>query len=134
MTVFIKPPKETTIDYKNLSLDKLVQNSVPPLGAESYNPIFKKFGCCYYGICDGWKFNDNWKENTDEDKWQFVALCALTWEKFYKWLHDQEEYKKYKRYLLSESKEDLRFLKTLERLELLEKDSDQQMRFRIEGR
>lgn len=134
MIVFKEPPKEEKVDYENLNLNNLVQNSVPPLGAESYDSVFKKFGYCYYGIGDGWKFNDNWQENSNEDKWKFVALCSLTWEKFYRWLHEQEEYKNYKRYLLNESKEDSRFLKTLERLELLEKDTNSEMQFRIEGR
>lgn len=133
MTVFTYPPKEEKIDYENLNLDSLVLSSTPPLGAETYDTVFKKFGYCVYGVCEKWVFYDNWKENSDEDKWKFVALCSLTWEKFYKWLNDKEEYKNYKRHLLNESKEDLRFLQTLERLERLEYGT-QKWNFRIEGR
>ena len=116
MMVFNKPPIYERFDVKNPNLEELVENACPPFDMAYSGSIADNFGYFYFGIADGFTYSP--KENVDDEtKWKYVALCALYWMTFYEHLCDEFEYKEYKKHL-----KDHGFLKTLKRLEELEKN------------
>ena len=46
-----------------------------------------------------WKFNNNWKNFSEIEKWKYIALCAIYWNEFIKWLKDYNDYDIYLDYL-----------------------------------
>ena len=78
-------------------VDFIRYNIVPPLGAESYDKVFKIYGYSYYGICDGyeWFTKDNitdtaikngykpLEEATELELWKIIAICSRYWKVFY---------------------------------------------------
>lgn len=112
----IEPKKE---DIFIDDVDLLVQNSFPEY--EGQHPLFKKFGTRTGGIYDTWLYTENWKQLEEIDKWKYVALCALYWEKQYEYWYEQEQYKQYKIKLKEWSNKNPDFLKTLQELEEKEK-------------
>lgn len=116
MHCFNHPPmKPKDEDILIDDVDLLVQASYP--NHEGQHPLFKKFGTRTGGICDTWLYTTNWKQLDEIDKWKYVALCALYWEKQYKYWHEQEEYKQYKIQLKEWSVKNPAFLTTLYELE-----------------
>lgn len=65
------------LDNKGL-LDFVLEDFVPPLGAEHMFPIFRKYGCTIAGMCDGWHWDERSVRNAPEsDLWQMIALATL---------------------------------------------------------
>lgn len=69
----------------------------PPLGAEYIDPVFKKYGYTYAGICDGWMWftEENIgncrehgylpiEEAPEADLWKMMAISSRLWECKYK--------------------------------------------------
>lgn len=79
------------------TLDKLVQESHP--NNEKDHPIFEKFGMRTKDELRIWKFNNNWKNFSEIEKWKYIALCAIYWNEFIKWLKDYNDYDIYLDYL-----------------------------------
>ena len=101
--IFTNPPeapneKEIFID----DVDKLVEQVCP--FHEGQHPLFKKFGVRISGICDFWERTKNWKELSELEKWKYVALCSLYWEKMYQYWDDKKEYELYITKLKGEKK------------------------------
>ena len=95
----IKPEdKDIFID----DVDKLVLQVYPDY--EGQHPLFKKFGTRTGGICDTWLRTDNWKNLSELEKWKYVALCSLYWEKTYEYWLECKEYNEFLTYKKSENK------------------------------
>ena len=69
--------KSGKISFNNVN--ELVKECYP--NGEYQHPIFAKFGTRTGGICDTWLLNDTWRSLPDIDKWKYVALCSLYWNK-----------------------------------------------------
>lgn len=121
MTVFSSPPKPRDIDYIFIAdVDDLVRENYPD--HEGQHPLFKKFGIRSGGICDCWYFHDGWENFSELEKWKYIALCSLYWEKQYQnWL-DKRDYELYKLELIEWSKKKPEFLDTYNRLIKMEKE------------
>lgn len=120
MDYFSQPPiapKDEDIFIDDV--DFLVKKSYPY--HEGQHPLFKKFGVRTGGICDTWLYTKNWEQLEEVDKWKYVALCALYWEKQYMYWYEQEKYKQYKKQLKEWSNKNPAFLTTLHKLEQKEK-------------
>ena len=86
-------------------LNFLIKYCAPPLGAESMDPIFYKYGTTISGICDGWYWftKDNITERaennghrpieeaTEIEIWKMIAICCRYWESFYEECYDKHE-------------------------------------------
>ncbi len=83
----IKPKDE---DIFIDDVDKLVLQVYPD--HESQHPLFKKFGTRTGGFVDTWLRTDNWENLSELEKWKYVALCSLYWEKTYKYWLECKEY------------------------------------------
>ena len=116
MRVFSEPPIEKKVDLDNIELDKMVEETIPPLEGIN-NSIFEEFGYFYFGIGDGFKLKKDWKKMDELSKWRYVALCNTCWYYFYQYLTEQYEYKEYKKALKEWNKKNPAFLKTLKHLE-----------------
>lgn len=93
--VFSHPPTEPKDEDIFIDdVDLLVKKSYP--NDEGQHPLFKKFGIRTGGICETWLYTENWEQLEEVDKWKYVALCALYWEKQYEYWYEQKEYKQYK--------------------------------------
>lgn len=98
MQIFSKAPKhpdENEIFSK--TVDELVEESCPD--HEGQHPLFKKFGVRTGGIYDTWLYTKDWRDLPEIDKWKYVALCALYWEKQYAYQVDEEHFNKYLEHL-----------------------------------
>ena len=73
-------PKDEDIFIDDV--DKLVLQVYPDY--EGQHPLFKKFGTRLR--------TDNWKNLSELEKWKYVALCSLYWEKTYKYWLERKEY------------------------------------------
>ena len=125
MIIFKEPPKRIKrYNYNFGDLNQLVKDSYPGLGAEYCSDFMKKFGYTISGICDSWELNEGWEKYTNEEKWKYVALCALYWLEFYQYLNNEKEYEAYKNQLKEWSKKNPEFLITLKQLEDKEIDND----------
>ena len=89
------PPKEENIFIDDV--DKLVMQVYPE--HEGQHPLFKKFGTRTGGICDIWDRTSNWKNLSELEKWKYVALCSLYWEKMYAYWYEKKEYEEYLKYV-----------------------------------
>lgn len=89
------PPKEEDIFIDDV--DKLVIQVYP--NHEGQHALFKKFGARTGGICDTWYRTSDWKNLSELEKWKYVALCSLYWEKMYSYWYEKEEYEKYLKYI-----------------------------------
>ena len=84
----IKPEdKDIFID----DVDQLVLQVFPD--HEGQHPLFEKFGTRTGGFCDTWERTKDWKNLTETEKWKYVALCSLYWERQYQYWLDCKEYK-----------------------------------------
>lgn len=97
MRYFNKPPvrpndKDIFID----DVDALVLQMYPE--HEGQHPLFQKFGTRTGGICDYWLRTNDWKNLTETEKWKYVALCALYWERQYKYWNECKEYEEFLKY------------------------------------
>lgn len=110
-------PKDEDIFIDDVNL--LVKTSSPSY--EGQHPLFKKFGTRTGGIYDTWLYTENWEQLDEVEKWKYVALCALYWEKQYEYRYEQEGYKQYKSQLKEWSIKNPAFLDTLQKLEEEEK-------------
>ena len=119
MIIFSKPPerpKEEDIFIDDV--DMLVKTIYPSY--EGQHKLFEKFGLRTGGVCDIWMYTDDWEDLPEIDKWKYVALCSLYWQKQYEYWYGQKEYEEYKQYLQEQSKHNPQFLKKLRYLEYLE--------------
>ena len=85
-----KPPKDEDIFIDDVNV--LVKKSYPD--HEGQHPLFKKFGTRTGGFFDTWIYTKDWDQLSETEKWKYVALCALYWEKQYKYWLEKEEYNK----------------------------------------
>lgn len=116
MTCFTHPPvkpKDEDIFIDDVNL--LVQMSYPDY--EGQHPLFKKFGTRTGGINDTWLYTKDWEQLDEVDKWKYVALCALYWQKQYAYWCDKKDYQHYKELLKEWGKNNPAFLETLKQLE-----------------
>jgi hypothetical protein len=99
MQIFSKPPQRPNEDeIFNKTVDELVEESYPD--HEGQHPLFKKFGVRTGGICDTWLYTKDWQDLPEIDKWKYIALCALYWEKQYEYWYEKKEYQEYLNHLL----------------------------------
>ena len=80
MRVFNKVPKrpiEKEIFEKDINT--LVKENYPL--HEGQHPLFELFGTRTGGFCDTWLYTKDWQNLPEIDKWKYVALCALYWQK-----------------------------------------------------
>ena len=122
MKIFAEPPRPPKNEDIFKDVNSLVEKSFP--NCESDNPIFRKFGTRTGGMIDTWILNKNWKSFSNEDKWKYVAYCALYWQEQYKYWLEQEEYEQYLSYLLETGKEHPEFLNTYNLLKEKERNKD----------
>ena len=123
MNIFESPPKKKEINFNNLDLNEIIEQSTPPLGAEFLHPVFKQFGSTLTtSTYDKWVFNDTWKTLSKFIKWKFIALNSLYWLTSYQYSYDKLMYENYKRDLFQWSKINPEFLKTLNLLKEKEKE------------
>lgn len=87
-------PKDEDIFIDNV--DKLVLQVYPEY--EDQHPLFKKFGTRTGGVCDTWLRTNNWKDLSELEKWKYVALCSLYWEKTYEYWLECKEYNEFLTY------------------------------------
>lgn len=76
----------------NVSLIQLVLDEcVPPLGAEDYFPtLFGKYGYTFTGICDGWRWDkERLNEASSEELWQMLAISAMYWQSNYELWYEE---------------------------------------------
>lgn len=73
----------------NETLKELVKKyAIPPLDAENIFEVFGKYGHSFFGIADGFKW-DNLESLTELDAYKMIALCSMYWEaKYKKWFHE----------------------------------------------
>ena len=84
--------KRTKICGDESIFEFLDKYCVPPLGAESINDIFSKYGKTITGICDGYYWDkDKLKDITEVEFWKIIALSNIYWcNKHEKYLKDKE--------------------------------------------
>lgn len=84
--------KTTKICGDESAFEFLDKYCVPPLGAESINTMFSKYGKTIGGIGDDYFWNkDKLKDITEVEFWKMVALTNIYWCKKYKeWYIDQK--------------------------------------------
>lgn len=121
MRVFSEPPKPEDTDYIfTTDINDLVEECFP--NHEGQHPIFKKFGVRYAGICDSWYYTKDWKDLPELEKWKYVALCSLYWQKQYENWYEKSQYELYKHQLLEWAEIKPEFLETYNRLIEMEKE------------
>ena len=78
------------------SLQELVKKyAVPPLGGEEIFEVISKYGHSFFGICDGFKW-DNLDTLTELDAWKIIAFSSIYWKaKYEKWFRDEQEKNKH---------------------------------------
>lgn len=96
------PVKPNDEDIFIDDVDKLVLQVYPDY--EGQHPLFKKFGIRTGGICDTWLRTDDWKDLSETEKWKYVALCSLYWEKTYEYWFECKEYNEFLTYIKGENK------------------------------
>lgn len=98
MQIFSKAPRHPDEDeIFNKTVDELVEESYPD--HEGQHPLFKKFGVRTGGIYDTWLYTKDWQDLPEVDKWKYIALCALYWEKQYAYWLDKKEFNQYLEHL-----------------------------------
>ncbi len=100
MRIFNKPPEKPNEDFFQMSADDIIIKEDIYPDHEGQHPLFEKFGTRTGGICDTWYRWKNWEELPEIDKWKYIALCSLYWEKQYKYWYEKKEYQEYLNHLL----------------------------------
>lgn len=129
----MKYPKEATMKW-GATPQELVRKITPPLGAENFHPLFKKYGATYSGIGVGWIWDEELlKTAPDEDLWIMIGLTNQYWLNFYDCNNAIRFWNEYKEKVKGWILKNERFKETLEAIEKAEEEAKKGGYYRGKG-